>query len=871
MTRLGGRGTLVCVCSVALSLALGGAAARAQSVQESSNSGPVRDKQASSLDSSVDPPRPKDHAVTSLSTPARIHFDSEPSRSRFAALGADLLGDQKSVWTGLAKLRLSDLEWIVPLTGVGSGFVATDAQFSRHLSNDAATRRHYNTLSNAGVGALIGAAGTMWMSGHVSHNAHWTETGFLSGEAAFNSLLVTESLKYTFRRNRPFQTTGAGDFFSGGTSFPSEHAAAAFSIAGVIAHEYPGPLTKIAVYGLASLVSFSRIRARQHFPSDVFVGTIIGNLVAQNVYSRRHDPELGGASWDSIGTVFHDIAHAAPRFPASPYVPLDSWVYPALERLSAQGFVDTVFLQSRPWTRIECALLVQEAGDRLADRQDSRSEARQLYDALYTEFHHEFDAMQDGTENTAKVESLYTSFTQITGRPLNDSAHFGQTIANNFGRPYQQGFSNSEGFSAWAADGRYAIYVRGEYQHAPGAQGFAQATQNLISSLDLTPVVAAAAIPPANQFRLLDTYVSTSLGGWNLSFGKQSLWLGEGTGGALLFSENAEPIYMFRASRTVPFSIPWIGPVKVDAFVGKLSGNVFPPRPLIHGETVSFKPTKNLEFGFTRMAELGGASIPGFTPVPVTTKGCSFGTKRALTAAALLHSYFSFKESDNYGCNENPGKRTAGFQMSYRVPFLRDWLTVYTDSLSADDVSPVSAPRRAAIQPGFYVSHFPRLSKLDLRVEAVNTETPSSSRNGQLVYFDIVFYHNLSLVKNNLIGSWIGRDGTGIQAWSTYWFNARSSLQFGYRHAKVAGEFIPRGETFNDGSVRGNWSVRRDLELSAFLQYEKWLAPVLAPGPQVNWTSSVQISYTPHGWSLPFRSNHQNHDQPNSANGGTNQ
>jgi len=44
---------------------------------------------------------------------------------------------------------------------------------------------------------------------------------------------------------------------------------------GVIAHEYPGPLTKLLVYGLAATVDFSRVRARQHFPSDVFVGSVI--------------------------------------------------------------------------------------------------------------------------------------------------------------------------------------------------------------------------------------------------------------------------------------------------------------------------------------------------------------------------------------------------------------------------------------------------------------------------------------------------------------------------------------------------------------------------------------------------------------------
>src|SRR5436189_1169775 len=40
--------------------------------------------------------------------------------------------------------------------------------------------------------------------------------------------------------------------------------------------------------------SVSRVKAHQHFPSDVVVGSVIGNVIAQDIYSRHHDPDLGG-------------------------------------------------------------------------------------------------------------------------------------------------------------------------------------------------------------------------------------------------------------------------------------------------------------------------------------------------------------------------------------------------------------------------------------------------------------------------------------------------------------------------------------------------------------------------------------------------
>src|SRR5207245_2664219 len=171
----------------------------------------------------------------------------ESSQLGLDGLGERFLEDQKQIWTSPARLRFSDTDWLVPLSGITAGLVATDRDFSKHLSQNPSTISHYKTLSNAGVGALIGGAGGMWLLGHVKHNEHWSETGFLAGEAAINSLVAVEAFKYSLRRERPYQGDGTGPFFqNGGTSFPSEHAAAAWSVAGVIAHEYPGPLMKIA-------------------------------------------------------------------------------------------------------------------------------------------------------------------------------------------------------------------------------------------------------------------------------------------------------------------------------------------------------------------------------------------------------------------------------------------------------------------------------------------------------------------------------------------------------------------------------------------------------------------------------------------------
>src|SRR6266566_3617703 len=354
------------------------------------------------------------HDSSSKGNEKEAHSIAKTSGGTQPGLLRRFLDDQQRVWTSPAKLRIPDTE---------------------------------------SLAALVGGAGAMWLLSHETHNEHWRETGFLSGEAALNSLVVVEGMKYSFGRQRPDEGNGSGQFLQGGVSFPSEHAAAAWSVAGVVAHEYPGTFTKILAYGLASLVDISRIKAQKHFPSDVVVGTVIGNLVAQNIYSRHHDPELGGEAWRSISQVFRADGTRSPANQGSPYVPLDSWIYPALYRLAAMGLIDSGFAGMRPWTRNECVRLLDEVGDRVESGVGG-TEAEKMYNSLEAEFHSDRERIDSGGRGRAQVESIYGRMTEISGQPLTDGNHFGQTITNDFGRPYQEGFNFVGGVSAWTTSGR---------------------------------------------------------------------------------------------------------------------------------------------------------------------------------------------------------------------------------------------------------------------------------------------------------------------------------------------------------------------------------------------------------------------------------
>src|SRR5262249_1694074 len=215
-------------------------------------------------------------------------------------------------------------------------------------------------ISNYSVYSLVGASGGALLLGYFSKNDHLSETGLLAGEAAINSSGVNFLFKSITQRPRPTEGNGNGSFFQGGSSFPSEHSAIAWSMASVFAHEYPGPISKLLAYGLASAITVTRVTSKQHFASDAWVGSALGWYMGRQIYRAHHDTELGGAAWGPLREKGVE-RERNPAYMASVYVPLDSWIYPALERLASQNYVRQAYLGMRPWTRMQCAQMVQEA------------------------------------------------------------------------------------------------------------------------------------------------------------------------------------------------------------------------------------------------------------------------------------------------------------------------------------------------------------------------------------------------------------------------------------------------------------------------------------------------------------------------------
>lgn len=317
-----------------------------------------------------------------------------------------------------------------------------------------------------------------------------------------------------------------------------------------------------------------------------------------------------------------------------------------------------------------------------------------------------------------------------------------------------------------------------------------------------------------------------------------------------MFSDNAEPINMFRISRVSPFKLPsilgWLGPMRLEVFLGQMTGHDFVDdnqaglvgqfgtplarQPMVHGEKLSFKPTSNFEFSVNETTVWAGGPTP-------------------FTWHTLLKSYEGFiVPVVNTKSNSDITDPRSGIDFSYRVPGLRQWLTFYGDAFTEDEYSPLGYPRKSAFQGGIYLPRIPGIPKLDLRLEGGTTAPVDFPTCAGCFYVNDRYPGGSYVNGGNLIGSWLGRGGQGEQVWSTYWLSSRNKIQFQFRHQKVDGDYLPHGGTLNDGGINVEFQVRPEVTISGSVQYEQWNFPILAPGVQSNVTTSAQLTFWPHLW-----------------------
>jgi hypothetical protein len=523
-------------------------------------------------------------------------------------------------------------------------------------------------------------------------------------------------------------------------------------------------------------------------------------------------------------------------------ISMDSWIYPALERLAAMGFIPSQHISIRPWTRQECLMQAREVKESLSEASVSGSlneEAERILSDILREL------AQPERRNGFVFDSAYTRYGTIAGPTLTDGYHFGQTWWNDFGRPLGRGSSAIAGFSLRATQGRFFFYDRQEMQHAPGSTALGPAASDLLTQLDGSTAFGSA---PQNMFpttpaiaaslrqRPIDLYAGVAFEGNELSFGKQEIFWGPTTMGPWSFSINAEPTYNLRFVSTRPHPFPFfpnVGTYKFDIVFGKLSGHKFPNRPYFSGEKADFTIGRNLEISFTRWSVLWGVGHP-MTLGSLKANILSFNS----TSAAQPSQRFG------YGDRTDPGDRKSDFDFRLHVPGLRKRVTIYADAYADDELNPIDAPRRVAWETGIYLPRLPGLSHIDLRFEMASSEELGRDEGGTRFFINNQ-YRDSNTNKGFLLGNAVGRDSRAFEGRTSYWVSARSKVEVGYRQSKGGLAFLRGGSTISDAFINASYALTREWSAQVFTQHERFLIPSYIDKSEKNESGWLQITWNP--------------------------
>jgi len=200
-------------------------------------------------------------------------------------------GDQKRLY--LAPFKPHNYKWdAVVLIGTGA-FLAADRHIESNVPNSHFTL--YQDTSDIAIAGLATSLAGVWLYGIKTDHQHARETGELELETLVNTFLIYTPMQLIFGRQRPGEGNGNGDFFKHhavNTSFPGGHAMFTWAMASVLADEYPKPWARVLSYGAAFTVTFSRFMARDHWPSDMFLGTSLGLAIAENTFHSHCDPKF---------------------------------------------------------------------------------------------------------------------------------------------------------------------------------------------------------------------------------------------------------------------------------------------------------------------------------------------------------------------------------------------------------------------------------------------------------------------------------------------------------------------------------------------------------------------------------------------------
>ena len=228
----------------------------------------------------------------------------------FEMIMEKLDGDLKHILSSPVRLTPKGTA-ITGLTILGTLFLLNeDEEYLSHITGSADESPSYTLERLKVLGRNVpGTAAGLYLLGYFFDSRNLKSSSLESLEAVAISALVAVSSGYVIGHKGPPDSTNSDDFepLSKFRSMPDMNSSLIFSMASVYAYEKPF-LEALMYYGVAAGTSYSRLYFEEAWPSDVFLGSVLGTVIGRTVAAR---PRKGQDSSLSLVPVLEHHGKAA--------------------------------------------------------------------------------------------------------------------------------------------------------------------------------------------------------------------------------------------------------------------------------------------------------------------------------------------------------------------------------------------------------------------------------------------------------------------------------------------------------------------------------------------------------------------------------
>ncbi|MDW7646368.1 MAG: capsule assembly Wzi family protein [Desulfuromonadales bacterium] len=467
----------------------------------------------------------------------------------------------------------------------------------------------------------------------------------------------------------------------------------------------------------------------------------------------------------------------SPAAPVSSLVPLDSWVYPALDKLAGLGLIQSSLRGDRPFTRLEAARQTREAADASAGAAPVVGE---ILKRLQTELADSLSVIEGEEDAGHQLKwlrqtklSVICQGGQESVYPRTDAHQFALNT-NNFGLRYGEGFNGQ-------------LLVQGD------------ARLGSLLSVEYRPVIVTTPEDEA-EIDLLEGRVATMLGPWEISFGRQALWWGQGSQGTLLLTNNAQPLDMVRITNPVPVCLPWIfealGPFRFDAFWSRLEKGRVVPEPYFAGMRLNLKPFPWLEVGASRTTLFGGGGRPGVD----------------------VEQFITVLGGDNkFSHNDDSGNSLAGLDWRLKIPALAQ-AELYGEWAGEDQHD--RWPTKNALLLGLYLPVIEPSQRLGLRFEIADFNYKGNGLGIGRVWYRHSVYQSGYTYEEQILAHPVGGDGQDYYAALDWIMNKDLRLAFSLNYEERE-DSQPVSEEHYQSGLQLEWQTNPQTLLGVDLFYDR--------------------------------------------------